>query len=616
MRGAVALLAVGGGGWQGVGMDPMEINDEKLLGAWLFDKPNDWMQSIALRAALRVFPYIGASRRPWLEKFALLPIGALITSWIQLTENSIDIFKSGSRANARFAGEWFDFAGYKDSPLAAMAADVSYHSADAQTRSMHLVGDCIKAVSMATETFRSVAERRQDWGDDEDRAADTLWFNVQLDCARLSSIQSPDAGKALATVLLWSGYDSKWSDDWLQLGRLLRAIDLNYSVWIDWYERRIRGERAAFDIPGDKNRVEDKAILRRLAEATDEDFWGKGHEYVNATLKGWLDEARARVAPPVLAEASGILALSGAAEAELAPPQEPGAIAYGINDQGKLDRLPGSDQVHLRDVPDQRRAYQDLRDAATDLLDEGQRLGHRLKRALERFIQSLPERFEDAEAYLVWRDANALRRLHRAHREAAKSAEPDEAKLEPVIAEGLGGLLDLYNNFAFADDGLRAKDEARIAPQERAKALDEASAAAPLVTAILASPDIATHNALDDLAADAEDAKLPAGDPYADQVLDQANRTKRNWFAGLISDTWAAFKNANPLAQALVENGLYDGMKHTVTTVIGLNYAPLLDFIATHATALQSFAAVAFPTYPHLPELIERMKLYWQKLIR
>jgi hypothetical protein len=78
----------------------------------------------------------------------------------------------------------------------------------------------------------------------------------------------------------------------------LADIDPNYSVWIDWYERRIRGERAAFDIPGDKGRIEDKRILRRLAEATDEDFWGKGHEYVNATLKGWLDEARARVAPP------------------------------------------------------------------------------------------------------------------------------------------------------------------------------------------------------------------------------------------------------------------------------------------------------------------------------
>jgi hypothetical protein len=452
--------------------------------------------------------------------------------------------------------------------------------------------------------------------------ASLLWgggtiFRDQIDSELrwIKTQDSPNTARTLSRKPIWMERD--WGGAAGNLNVLLE-IDPNYVAWLVWYERRIRGERAAFDIPGDKRRIEDKKILRRLAEATDENFWGKGHEYVNATLKGWLDDARARlVPPPIPIYASGWSALTEHSEAELGPPQEPGALAYGVNAQGKLDRLPVSDQVHLRDVPDQRRAYQDLREAAAALLEEGQRLGHRLKRALERFLQSLPERFEDAEAYLVWRDANALRRLHRAHREAAKSPEPDEAKLEPVVAEGLGGVLDLYNHFAFADDGLRAKDEARISPQERASAKAEAKVATPVVNAILATPDIATPEALDDIMADAESAELPADDPYADQVLAQANRTRRNWIAGLLEGGKQALANPKLLGKRTaigVAIGVGTKVGEAVATaVFDMNSAHVLNFIATNATLLQGYVAVAFSSYPHLPELIGRIDLFWQR---
>jgi hypothetical protein len=431
--------------------------------------------------------------------------------------------------------------------------------------------------------------------------------SLAFDCSTLGkNSHAPRAAQSLAMRPLWFKQTPGSIDHtWQHLSQRLLEFDSNYVDWIEWYNRRLVGRLSGFEIPGDRDRGEDKGIARRLAAATDEVFWGKGHEYVNATLKSWLDEARERVAPPPRPDADSDIAV---------PLQDPGAIAYGVNDQGKLDRLPNSDQVHLRDVPDQRRAYRDLRDAAAALLDEGQRLGHRLKRALERFLQSLPDRFEDAEAYLVWRDANALRRLHRAHREAAKSLEPDEAKLEPVVTEGLGGVLDLYNNFAFADDGLRAKDEARIAPQERASAEVEAKAAVPLIEAILVNPEIATPEALDDIAADAESAEYPAADPYADQVLDQANRTRRNLVAGLLGDTWAAFKNANPLVQGLAVNAAYDGVKLASTVVAGIEYALAVQFIAANFLTLQHYVAVAFPTFEHLPQLINQIKALWQRI--
>jgi hypothetical protein len=602
-------------------MDPMEINDQRSLRAWLSDKPGEWAQSIALRAALRALPYIGVSRDSWLENFALLPFGAVLTSWVQLTESSIDIFV-GSRANARFSGESFDFAGYKDSPIAATAANASYHSADAQTQSVHVFSDCVEAVKKADAAFRSVEEKREDWGEDDGQTLNMFWYQIQNDCGGFESRSMSNALDFLANSPVWSNSSlyrqslPNWSADWQKLSERLRSIDPNYSVWIDWYERRLRGERAAFDIPGDKGRVEDKKILRRLAEATDEDFWGKGHEYVNAALKGWLDEARARVAPPpIVAEASSTLEFTLSAHAEVGPlptpPQDPSAISYGVNEQGKLDRLPNSDQVHLRDVPDQRRSYNDLREATAELLAEGQRLGHRLTKALDRFLQSLPERFEDAEAYLVWRDANALRRLHRAHREAAKTPEPDEAKLEPVIAEGLGGLLDLYNNFAFADDGLRAKDEARISPQERAVAEEEAAAAVPLIEAILATPDISTPHARNDIAIEAENIHFPTNDPYTAQALAQSNRTISNYVAGLLSGVKEAASNPKTVGYALTLGSIGKVGEVATETILSANYAPLFEFIATNGPALQSYAAIAFASFPHLPDLIASIGAIW-----
>jgi hypothetical protein len=136
----------------------------------------------------------------------------------------------------------------------------------------------------------------------ESRVSKALFDAIGADCSWLSKHSDrPKAARRLTARKLWLTEPPElWIDIWKESKRRLLENEHseNYSVWIDWYERRIRGERAAFDIPGDKRGIEDKKILRRLAEATDEDFWGKGHEYVNATLKGWLDEARERVAPP------------------------------------------------------------------------------------------------------------------------------------------------------------------------------------------------------------------------------------------------------------------------------------------------------------------------------
>jgi hypothetical protein len=593
-------------------MDAGQINSAEKLREWLQDKPIEWAQWVALRAALKALPYIAHSGSDWRKKFALLPFGALFTSWMQLSNSWIFIRTDANRANARFGGESFDFKLYKSQTIAANAADASYHSADAQSRSMHLLSDCVQAVEKAAAAYGE--DSKQKYGPDfgPSIAVTTFWGSIASDCQHISDWPGQHPAYQLSNYPLWDQLFPYWVQNLKpKLARKLLDIDQNYDVWIDWYERRIWGKRAAFDIPGDKRRVEDKRILRRLAEATDEDFWGKGHEYVNATLKGWLDEARARVAPPP--------------DGELEPENRPfievphpvsGATAFGLNSEGKLDPLPHYDQQLLRDLPNQRRAYIDVRAAAVELQEEGQRLGPKLTNRIDRFVTAFPEQFEDAEAWLIWSAAAALRTLYWKHKAVADSPDPDDAKLEPAVAVELRGLLDIYNVFAFGDDGLRQKDENSISPQERLKAEELAKLSKPVEQAIIDTAAIRTEITLAEIKENLNNVLLAFDTPYADQTFDQANKTTQNLAVGIFDGAKIILADPRAIGTELAKLGIKVAAT-TAATAAGYtayNYAALIEFIAVNAEPLKAYAITVFQSYPHLPEIVDRIRLLWMRL--
>jgi hypothetical protein len=577
------------------------LKNTKLLERWLADVPDNWAQIVAARAALRGLPTLHQLRPSLLGDYALRIFRALIISWSQ----HVGIQESIRIVSSSFAFQSINVVDLLKGDLSDQLRSVAYAAAfSAGTlKPQRLASDVIDSTLLTVE--HACLAR-----DDAD-----IIDSVQNDCDWLVHFAKNHAGStALAGISLWQGHpQDPWIKDWWRLEGRLLAIDQNYSVWNNWYERRIWGNARAFDIPGDKGRVEDKKILRRLAEATDEDFWGKGHEYVNATLKGWLDEARERVAPPpkeadTLSYGRGAYGQGpyGAPHEEIVlPPQESGAITYGVNVEGKLDRLAHSDQAKLRDTLDQRRAYAALRQSALDLRSENeQRLGVRLCRALDRFLASLPEQFEEAETNPIWSDATTLRSLNYAHKVAAKSLDPDDAQLESVAAALLDGMLKHYNVFAFGDDGLRAKDEQSISAQEQADAMAEASAGTPIFKAMEDTPNILSPVVQDDLMADLLSEQLPDAEPYDAQMLKQSNGTRRNLFAALIGGS---------LLPNIAGGAAWDGIKVTATFVGGVEYAPLLQFIASNAPVLQHYVAIAFPSFEHLPSLIENLKLLWTK---
>ena len=414
-----------------------------------------------------------------------------------------------------------------------------------------------------------------------------FWAAVDADCLWLKSYpRHTGAAQALTGQKLWlTDAPQDWDKHWATACTRLLSFDdrQSYQVWVDWFDRRISGQESAFAIPGDTGRIEDKAILARLAEAQNEDFWDKGSTHVNLTLQSWIDEARARTGPGTT------------------PSQDMGATTYGLNTSGKLDRFPASDQRGLQSLPDQRQMYQDVRKAALALQAEGQRLGATLKAAVDQFLVSFPEEFDAARCYSVWRDAVGLRTILLEHKAVAEGTEPDEKRLDPAVAERLGGFLNQYNVFAIGDGGLRAKDEAAISPQERATADEEAEKAAPLVDAMLDYwPEIMTDAVHDDLLAEESlEVHYPL-DPYGGQLIDQANRTKRNIFAGLIAGVGKLVSKAKEQIGKTAGN-MRDGADKAVGALIisemaGVTkvHVPILKFLKENLSAMKAYAETAY----------------------
>jgi hypothetical protein len=330
-----------------------KIREPAEFYAWLDDDESvfadPWAAVLCSRIALRVLPYgiPHSDRRQWVVGLARFLFRTNLISWMVSSNTDWEV----GRELGILAADTVWRLPYDPTELvepARIVSDISILAAETASHDAVENTDQIEKVVEASRIARFAYQETDTTGDH------FFWEALEADCGWLD--RNPEPAKAayrLSVAELWPrGTPSGWTVELQKASSRLLALDSqgSYQVWIDWYERRIRGERAAFDIPGDQRRVEDKKILRRLAEATDEDFWGKGHEYVNATLKGWLDEARERVAPPpIIAEVSGDFNITVSATAELG--QLPSQIIETLQAQaspqaqiidGKLDAVPNT----------------------------------------------------------------------------------------------------------------------------------------------------------------------------------------------------------------------------------------------------------------------------------
>jgi hypothetical protein len=305
-----------------------QITSREELEAWLKDKPADWAQVIAARAALRALPY-GLSYHPSLlevSSFVQVLFRTVLISWTASNYPELVLKDSANRTITEFLVT--ERTKY-DHNISGTTFAVATYSAYAAVRAVDAanVGIAVaEAVAAATDSARVAYSGERE----------ITWTSVAQDCERIDSegVQLTASEDLSSKPLWWSRLPEFWTRQWYDVAvQELRSLDETYQVWIDWYNRRIEGHDAAFDIPGDIDRVHDKAILARLADASDEDFWGKGATYVNTTLQRWIDEARTE------ARIDEILRqLRGGATAHYGAPEELAGRAALLDE---LDRLLG-----------------------------------------------------------------------------------------------------------------------------------------------------------------------------------------------------------------------------------------------------------------------------------
>lgn len=328
-----------------------QITSSEELEAWLKGKPADWAQVIAARAALRVLPYAVREQvsQQWVKRYTLSLMRAVVVTWTAHsfpTHNMVmsataartaysRAIKAARAASARFAYPEIHHdlltAAARAVDAAVDAAAFAPHAAsDAYYTTVYakgaIVADCPDSRVVAGRLTNALVAARA--------AAST---NSNHDCNWLTSEGDPaSAARRLTRERLWpAGEPEGWNEARTFMGERLTALNQGYGVWIEWYDRRVTGNRAAFDIPGDSDRTEDKKILARLADATNEDFWDKGATYVNTTLQGWIDEARERVRPrdaPFVIDP--LRQLDPAPEP--IPPQNQNAITFTASESGKI----------------------------------------------------------------------------------------------------------------------------------------------------------------------------------------------------------------------------------------------------------------------------------------
>ncbi len=570
-------------------------------------------------------------------------------------------------AAAARAADAADAAAARAAARAADAADAAARAADAARAAARAADAAIWREIRRDALF--LTNRAAQASEDGRGESSVRSSNATVEDAEAGDAGAAAIARELAATPLWTDRSPGWAlEHRAKLGNALGGETGPWRHWLAWYDARLKGRPQ-----GLHPRLTGKAAHEfDLRVATQEnEWWDRGHEAVNADIVKWIEETKppvaiaefirsflrehhgsafsAREIQVTLKNASytdigesldlllrrmvqkdeiaqvgyGLYATSESVAAILSRNAEPleqdhAASAMATNAEGRVDLLPAALQDRLLDTPDQRADYDDVRKDALDLRARGQNTLGALYPQIEELLRAMPADFAAALVRPIWRTGNRLRRTYQAHQGVASFDEPHQDKLDPGVAEALGGLLDTFNNFAFSDPKIRARDERRVPPQERATLEEEKAIADPLVAKALEDDSLATDAARNEVLAEDRNAQAAPEIEHGAQARDQAARQRRNFFAAMISGAFALakrFANASgaesKFAWKEIRATAYKrfadaGIILAGTEVVGVTayHVKVLEFIAQNWQALKQYAIVAYQN-PNVVAIIE-----------
>ncbi len=272
-------------------------------------------------------------------------------------------------------------------------------------------------------------------------------------------IEAGGSAKDLITQPLWSGdiMPADFQAEWNTLRKHLLALGDDWEVWTQWYQDRIDGKALieALEIGDPDKGGPDEGAYGR-ATFPPEDY--KTPALINAKIKKMEEDYWA----------------------ERALTQDKSAETFAVNDNGKITVTTQEIGLGLTVDAAQTSWYDELRQAATEALSEGENVLGAASRPIERLAKALPEDITQARTPRLWTCTNKIRRLLERHDNVA-GKEFDANLLNENAADALRAITDAYNNLRIGDAALLQADERAPNPRDVAEILEQDAPLMPLL---------------------------------------------------------------------------------------------------------------------------------------
>jgi hypothetical protein len=295
------------------------------------------------------------------------------------------------------------------------------------------------------------------------------------------------------------------------------------------------------------------------------------------------------------------LAEAPPASIEAIPEQEPLATRFGVNSQGLIDVVPDPPAPETAADALQREFYEETRLKAQALVALGSNQLGDLSGPANRFCDALKDRVEDISITTLWSRGNTLRSRLKAHDLSVNNAEPDPARLSPLVAEALRDVVHTWNIFIVGDPKGRELDEVRLGPQEAEAARQVIAAAAPIVEAIERSENVATPLAVEAVAEPAQAAKNAAPGIDGDQAIDLSRKATGNFISKIMQHIYVLARGETAFALEKGRGAIYTAGGPALTYAAYKNWPAIVSFVARNADALKEFVTAEW----HNPALVE-----------
>lgn len=403
------------------------ISSENELEAWLEDKPREWAQAIALRAALRVLP-MAVDPAHWRDRApdpnrATQLARALVLASAAAGVSADDPWRVFASYLGRAAFALDEYIGYAGSTDAATnAATFAAKAASAAASTAYAAAHAIDAAPFGRAAAGHAAAASREGSirlavARAGSARDTFWAALSADC---TALQDGAAPAALLDAPLWIERPDWFQEAWGRAAQWLSRPEHGFAIWREWYFGRLEGLPRAFER---FDAAADEAFYRWIIEQ-DDDWWKRNPTTVNADIAAKVEQLR-RSAPLT--------------DEELA--QNPAVINFALDGEGRTVLAPEALPNGLQDDADARDTHSEivrLIGAARLSCDPGRTQATDMLGSVDLFAEVVGSGIEDVRPRLfVLRGKELIRQFEDRQREDSLATPLSAAQIDafaPLVA--------------------------------------------------------------------------------------------------------------------------------------------------------------------------------------